>query len=113
MKTLTAFTLLLLSCSVIVAQSKPNALITAKTESPVLVELGYPSFTINEDIYKKILPQLSANPNVIPIKHKPKRLTADARFGLGNVIINGKDVGWILDGNPASGFTLYADWNAD
>lgn len=113
MKILTAFTLLLLACSMIVAQSKQSALITAKTNAPVLVESGYPSFTLTEDIYNKILPQLSANPNYVPIKHKPKGLTADVRFGLGNVIITGKDVGWILDGNAASGFVLYADWNAD
>jgi peroxiredoxin len=54
-----------------------------------------------------------ADPKIVPIKQKPKGLTADARYGLGNVIINGKDVGWILDGNHTRGFVLYADWNAD
>lgn len=114
MKILTVFTLLLLGYSMIVAQSKTNALIIAETEPPIVPDKisGGQFQGLTEDLYNKFPAEMWKDPNYVRIKRKPKRLSADARFGI-NILINRKNVGWIIDGDQSRGLVLYADWNAD
>lgn len=117
MRNFAAFAFLLLACLMTAAQSSSDAFVVAKTESAILLDksAGGISYTMTEDAYQKLLAQILAqapNPNFIRIKRQPKRLTADARFGF-NLVVNRKNIGWILDGNETRGFVLYADWNAD
>lgn len=95
----------------IFAQTK-NHNIVAKTEAPVLLDKPGNSYVMTEAEYKAFLARFSDNPNFVPIKQKPQNLSADARFGI-NLVVNRKNIGWILDGDEGKGFTLFADWNAD
>lgn len=110
MKKLAAIILLILNYSFVAAQT--NKTIVAETAAPKLIESTGINFGLNETEYNKISKQLSVNPNFITIKRKPAQLTPTAVYGL-NLVIQGKNLGWILDGDETSGITLYADLNAD
>lgn len=114
MKIFTVFSLLLVGYLTIAAQPKPADSIVAETGEPVLIDnrgAGL-SFALTEAEYKNIMKRLATERNYIQIKNKPRKLTAEARFGL-NLVVNGKNIGWILDGNEERGYVFYADWNAD
>lgn len=94
-------------------QPQTGGLITAKTESAVLLNnSGSVSFGKDEKEFEKSSRRLSKYSNFIAIKRKLKKLTANALFGF-NLIIGQKNICWILDGNDADGYVLYADFNAD
>ena len=115
MKNFIVVSLLLFSILAVSAQSGQTNLIVAETESSVLRDKSGAgvNFALTEEEYRKIMKQLAdAGRNYIEIKNKPRRLSLDARFGL-NLVVNGKNVGWILDGNDERGYVFYADWNAD
>lgn len=115
MRVFTVFLLLLAGYLTISAQSESAASIVARTEAPVLIDKSGAgiSFAMTEEQYGKLMNQLAAaGRNYIRIKIKPKKLTAAARFGM-NLVVGGKNIGWILDGSEESGYVFYADWNAD
>jgi thiol-disulfide isomerase/thioredoxin len=114
MKIFTLFLLLLLGYLTIAAQEKQNDSIVAGTEAPVLLDKSGAgiNYAMTEDEYKNMMKRLSAQRNFIQIKNKPGNLTAAARFGL-NMVVDGKNVGWILDGDDERGYVFYMDWNAD
>ena len=90
-----------------------NSLITAKTETPVLLEEeGGLSFGMKEKEFWELSKRLSKHASFVGIKRKPIKLTAAALFGF-NLVIKGKNISWILDGNETRGYMLYADFNAD
>ena len=95
----------------IYAQTK-NQNIVAQTEAPVLLDKPGNSYVMTEAEYKAFIERFSNNPNFIQIKRKPKNTSANARFGI-NLVVNRKNIGWILEGDEEKGFTLHADWNAD
>jgi thiol-disulfide isomerase/thioredoxin len=114
MKGLNALLLLLSSFLPIAAQTKPAASFFAKTGPPALIDNsgGGVIFVMTEDEYRKFMKRVAGVPSFIEVKNKPAGLSADARFGL-NLSINGKNIGWIIDGSEARGYVFYADWNAD
>jgi thiol-disulfide isomerase/thioredoxin len=115
MKIFTVFLLSLLGCLTIAAQEKRADSIVAGTEAPVLLDKSGAgvNFAMTEDEYGKLMNRLAAaGRDYIRIKNKPEKLTAEARFGL-NMVVNGKNVGWILDGSDERGYVFYLDWNAD
>lgn len=112
MKKLILMLVLMLNYSFVAAQTNQNVWLTAQTKAPVLIE-GYgiiPAMTESE--YQKFFAPLAKYSDFIQIKRKPKKLSPAARFGL-NLVVNQKNVGWILDGGEARGYTLYADINGD
>lgn len=112
MKIYTILILLLLFNLLTCAQSGQNGQITAKTEAPVSLDKFGNSYLMTEAEYKETLARFLDNPTFVQIKRKPEKLSPAARFGF-NLVINSKNIGWILDGDEKRGFTLYADWNAD
>lgn len=112
MKKLIAVLLLILNYSFAAAQIDQNALLRAKTEPPVLVEKDGIIPAMTESEYRKLFAPLAKYSDFIPIIRKPKKLSPAAKFGL-NLVVNQKNVGWILDGSKSGGYTLYADINGD
>jgi peroxiredoxin len=96
------------------AQSQPSNIITAKTGAPILLaEEGGISFGMNEKEFMELSRRISAtNPNFVGIKQKPAKLTAAALFGF-NLVIQRKNISWILDRDEKNDYVLYADFNAD
>jgi peroxiredoxin len=114
MKVTSIFILVIFGCLSAAAQTQPDNSLIFKTEAPVLLpEDAGISFAMDEQKFKELSKQISAKlPNFVPIKRKPAKLTADALFGF-SIIIQGKNISWILDGNETNGYVLYADFNAD
>lgn len=114
MKIYIIFVLLVINCSVITAQMPRNNPVVAKTKSPGLFEKDGAglAFAATKEDYDKVMKQLSNRPNFIAIKNLPKRLSSEARYGR-SIVINGKNISWVLDGNKTRGFVFYGDWNAD
>ncbi|HKO96541.1 MAG TPA: TlpA disulfide reductase family protein [Pyrinomonadaceae bacterium] len=112
MRKLTAMLVLILNHSFVAAQANQNVLLTAKTEPPVLLDRDSVTPGMTESEYRKLFAPLAKYSDFIPIKRKPKKLSAAAKFGL-NLVVNHKNIGWILDGSEARGYTLYADINGD
>lgn len=94
-----------------VAQS--GGIITAKTGAPTqLAAEGGLSFGLTEQKFMEVSPKIAAaNPSFVGIKRKPARLSA-ALFGF-NLVIQGKNISWILDRDAENDYVLYADFNAD
>jgi hypothetical protein len=67
---------------------------------------------MKEKEFWELSKRLSKHASFVGIKRKPGKLTAAALFGL-NLVIKGKNISWILDGNETRGYVLYADFNAD
>ncbi|HEX8736744.1 MAG TPA: TlpA disulfide reductase family protein [Pyrinomonadaceae bacterium] len=114
MKKLIVILILVFSYSSIAAQTNQNNSLTAKTEPPVLVDIdkGGISYAMPESEYQKLALRLAKYSSFIPIKRKPKKLSASAKFGI-NLVVDKKNIGWILDGSEIGGYTLYADINGD
>lgn len=114
MKKLVVMLILVFGYSSIAAQTKQNISLTAKTDPPELVDIdkGGISYAMTEAEYQKLALRMAKYSFFIPIKIKPKKLSASAKFGF-NLVINKKNIGWILDGSETSGYTLYADINGD
>lgn len=91
-------------------------LLTATTSGPTIVE-GDPGMigtigSFDEEHYQKDAEGLSKSKWFVPIRHKPSHLTANARFGY-NLVFGGINHSWVVDGNLADGYTLYADLNGN
>lgn len=113
MKISTVFLWLLIYCPMIAGQAAGRDSISAPAAPPVLLEKGAGlSYAMTEIEYLKLMKQLSGRPNYIEIRSKPRNLSKESRFGM-NIVVNGKNIGWALDGNEKRGFMFYADWNAD
>lgn len=112
MKNLIAMLVLTLNCSFVMAQTNQNIPLTAKTELPVLVERGGISFAMTESEYRTLAARLAKYSQFVPITRKPGKLSAAAGFGF-NLVVNHKNISWILDGSETRGYTLYADINGD
>jgi thiol-disulfide isomerase/thioredoxin len=112
MKKLVVMLILVLDYSSIAAQTNQNISLTAKTDQPVLVYKGGITFAMTESEYQNYALRLAKQSFFIPIKRKPKKLSASAKFGF-NLVVNKKNIGWVLDGSEISGYTLYADINGD
>jgi thiol-disulfide isomerase/thioredoxin len=95
------------------APGQKEKLLTATTSGPTVVEGDYGAISsFDEEHYQKEAERLSQIKWFVPIKHKPSHLTANARFGL-NLVFGGLNHSWVVDGNSADGYTLYADLNAN
>lgn len=96
------------------ARAQAGNFITAKTEAPALLsEEGGFSFGMDETKYLEMSRKYSAMmDNFIGIKQKPAGLTAAALYGY-SIVIEGKNISWILDRDAQNEFVLYADLNAD
>ena len=90
----------------------PQTTVTANTELPVLLESGGTVVSMTEEDYRKLADRLSKNPSFVPIKRKPTKLTANARFGI-NLVFGGLNRSWALDGDDKEGYVLYADLNGN
>lgn len=112
MKKLILMFVLILNYSFAAAQTNQNALVTAKTKAPVMLDRDGIKPAMTESEYKERFAPFAKYSDFIPIKRKPKNLSSEAKFGLG-LIVNKKNVGWVLDGSQARGYTLYADVNGD
>src|SRR5262245_47256861 len=90
----------------------PQTSVTANTELPVLLESGGTLVSMTREDYRKLADRLSKNSNFVPIKRKPIKLTANARFGI-NLVFGGLNLSWALDGDDKEGYVLYADLNGN
>ena len=114
MKLILIFILAFFSILPSAARAQAGNLITAKTEAPALLgeEGGY-SFGMDEKKYLEMSRKYSAMmDNFIGIKQKPAGLSAAALYGY-SIVIQGKNISWILDRDARNEFVLYADFNAD
>src|SRR5688500_17039767 len=112
MRKLAAMLVLILSHPFVAAQANQHVVLTVNTGTPALLDRDSVTPGMTESEYKKLFAPLARYSNFIPIKRKPKQLSPAAKFGL-NLVVNHKNIGWILDGSEARGYTLYADINGD
>ncbi len=99
-----------ISASLVVLQM---ASITVPTGEAELIETPALTFlTMTEGEYQKLAKQMAQSPTFVPIKKKPDGLSPGARFGL-NLILGGRNLSWIIDGNVTDGYIFYADFNAN
>jgi thiol-disulfide isomerase/thioredoxin len=113
MKALFLIVVVSIQTSALSAPRQKEKLLTATTSGPTIVE-GDPGvmFSFDEEQYQKEADQLSQIKWFVPIRQKPSHLTANARFGY-NLSFGGINRGWVVDGNSADGYTLYADLNGN
>ena len=64
------------------------------------------AFPMREPEYRKFTS--SGLPNLIPIRKAPVGISADALYGY-NLVVGGKNRGWVLDGDDQRGWILYLD----
>lgn len=100
--------LLLLLTSTPLAQAP----ITAQTGDAILIGGAGLAVGMSEDEYRKEAALRVSRPSFLVIDRKPPRLTPAARFGF-NFSFGGFNRGWIVDGDAAQGYTLYADLNGN
>src|SRR4051812_15836453 len=62
--------------------------------------------------YDRLVEQNANFEALVPIRVFPQNLSANARVGV-NFVWAGKNRGFVVDGDPALGYTLYADLNAN
>jgi len=95
------------------APGQKEKLLTVTTSGPAIAE-DDPGrmLSFDEEHYQKEADSLSQNKWFVPIRHKPSRLTANARFGY-NLGFGGLNRSWVVDGNSADGYTLFADLNGN
>jgi hypothetical protein len=88
--------------------------VTAQTGEAELIETGGAgaNFAMTEADYLAMMKQLSGSSALVPITNKPNGLSPQARFGI-NFVLGGLNRAWILDGDDALGYVLYADINAN
>ena len=86
--------------------------LSAKTESPVLLESSSTVVSMSDEEYRKAAETLSKSQKFVAIKRKPPTLSPNARFGF-NLSFGGLNRGWVLDGNAEDGYVLYADLNGN
>lgn len=101
-----------LACATPSAQAlKP---VVAETGKATLIETGGTgtTFAITWEEYQKLATQLAKVPSFVPITKRPADADANTRYGI-NFSYGGKNRGWALIGNDASGYTLYPDVNAN
>ena len=93
--------------------AQQNAEIKATTEAPVVFEKRtFLTGVLGEDEYWKATAQLAKSNYFPSIKQKPSNLTANAGYGF-NLTFGGLNRSWILDGDEANGYVLYADLNGN
>ncbi len=92
-------------------QRKP---LSASTGEPELLETGGGIVLsgMTEEGYKRLAEQLANSPHFIPMKRKPQDLGPNARFGI-NLVLEGRNLTWALDGSEEKGYILYADLNGN
>ena len=102
--------LLLLACP----SPKQRKPLSASTGKPKLLETsgGGVLFAMTEEDYQKLAAQLANTPAFVPMKRKPPNLGPEARFGI-NLVLEGRNRTWALDGNEKKGYILYADLNGN
>jgi thiol-disulfide isomerase/thioredoxin len=88
--------------------------ITAPTGAAELIETGGAgaSFAMTEADYRKMAEQLASMAAFVPMTKRPDGLSPQARFGL-NFVFEGHNLSWALDGDDRTGYTFYADLNAN
>lgn len=89
--------------------------ITAPTDPPQLIQSGPTATDVawTEAEYRRFVDTVGKTaPDFVAITKKPPGLTAAARFGI-NLLLGEKNLSWILDGDDASGYTLYPDLNGN
>jgi len=95
------------------AHARQQESITASTGPPELVERSPGvSFAMTEAEYQNLASQLANFPAFVPMTKKPNGATANTRFGV-NFTFGGKNRTWALEGSDTTGYTLYADVNAN
>lgn len=102
----------LLLTQIISAQVNVGKSILAKTDAPVFMKSEGTNLVMTKTEYENLMAKISDNPNFIKIRQKPLRLKEPSYYGI-NLVIGGKNICWMLEGNETDGFKLYADWNAD
>lgn len=65
-----------------------------------------------EEDYQKRVAKLTQLKIFVPMKRKPAHLSPAARFGI-NLVFEGHNLSWALDGDEQKGYVLYADLNAN
>jgi thiol-disulfide isomerase/thioredoxin len=92
-------------------QRKP---LSASTGEPELLETGSGVVLsgMTEEGYKRLAEQLANTVGFVPMKRKPPDLGPNARFGI-NLVLEGTNRTWALDGSEEKGYILYADLNGN
>ena len=105
-------------CATLAMTAIPHAFqgapIVASAGAPSLIETGGTGtfIALTEAEYQKLAAELTKMPAFVGITKKPAGLSADVRYGV-NFTFAGKNRSWALDGTDATGYTLYADINAN
>jgi len=114
MKMTVTLVMVLAAAAMAPAREFQVAPITAVTGPPELIEGGGAgvSFAMLEADYQKLAVQLANMPAFVPMTKKPNGASSGIRFGI-NFTFGRKNRTWALEGSDASGYTLYADLNAN
>lgn len=92
------------------SQDRP---VTAPTDDAELIETSAKTNSaMTETDYLTLAKQLANSPVFVLMTKKPDNLSPKARFGI-NLVFEGRNRSWILDGDDASGYIFYADINAN
>lgn len=87
--------------------------IKAATNAPTIFEKRtLLTGLMTEPEYRKTTAQLAKSSYFPSIKRQPEGLSADAGYGF-NLTFGGLNRSWIVDGDEANGYTLYADLNGN
>ena len=104
---------ILIVFSFLPAAAQTGAIITARTEAPMRVDVGGGFVGLSEQKFLEYNQRLAGtNPDFVGIKQKPAKLTAAALFGF-NLVIGQKNLSWVLDRDAKNDYVLYADLNGD
>lgn len=104
---------ILIAISLLPASAQSGGTITVRTEAAMRVVSGGGFVALSEEkFFEYNRKYLAENPRFVGIKQKPARLTAAALFGF-NLVIEQKNLSWVLDHDAKNDYVLYADLNAD
>lgn len=85
---------------------------TFHTGAPELSKVAKNTVPMDQSQYRKFVDQLPPDGPIVPVRKSPTNLSVTARYGY-NFKVDGKNRGWILDGDDRDGWVLYLDWKGD
>jgi hypothetical protein len=86
--------------------------ITFSTGAPELTKSGRDVVPKTEKQYAVFSEPMKNDTKFVVIKKKPADLGPDALYGL-NLVVNGTNRGWILEGDAERGWQIYLDRKAE